>query len=190
MNKPNNYEEVKAGGSYTPISAGGHHLIIKKVEEMKSSTGKEMLKVYLDTAKNDTQPSFFTTEFKNDIRPDKKWPHAGTQYIVVEDNDGKCSKSFKTFMTCFERSNNCEAIWGDTFTDQFKNKKIGGVFGQVENEYNGKVTMRTELRWFCSDDKAEGASVPDPKYLKKNTSSSGNMDFMEVDEDAGDTLPF
>jgi hypothetical protein len=190
MNKPNNYEEVKAGGSYTPISAGGHHLIIKKVEEMKSSTGKDMLRVYLDTANNDSQPAFFTNEFKNDIRPDKKWPHAGTQYIVVEDNEGKCSRSFKAFMTSFENSNNCEAIWGDTFASQFKDKKIGGVFGQVENEYNGKVTMRNELRWFCADDKVADAKVPEPKYLEKKTSQGNDMEFMNVEEGAGDTLPF
>lgn len=191
MQKPNNYEETQASGSYTPISVGGHHLVIKKVEEMKSSTGKPMLRVYLDTAKNDLQPGFFTAEFKNDIRPDKKWPHAGTQYIVVEDNDGKCSRSFKTFMTCFEHSNNCEAVWGDNFASQFKNKKIGGIFGQVENEYNGKVTMRNELRWFCSDDKVAEAKIPDPKYLeKKTTSQTTDMGFMEIDEDAGDSLPF
>lgn len=188
MNKPNNYDNTQAGG-YTPISLGGHHLIIKKVDETTSSTGKPMLKVYLDTAPNDSEPKFFEEEFRNDIRPDKKWPHAGTQNIVSEDKDGNCTKSFKSFITCFEQSNNCEATWGAGFAEQFKNKRIGGVYGEVQNEYNGKVTMRHELRWFCSDDKVDGASVPAPKYLD-NKNQGSVPDFMQVDPSAGDELPF
>lgn len=189
MQKPNNYDETKASGSYTPINEGGHHLIIKKVEESKSKTGKNMLVIYFDTAKDDSQPEFYTKEFKDDIRPEKKWSRGGTQYIVVEDDNGNCSKSFKTFITCFEHSNNVEATWGDTFVNQFKNKKIGGVFGKVENEYNGKVTMRTELRWFCSDDKVDTANIPAPKYLEKaSTPSSDSQGFIDISDD--EELPF
>lgn len=192
MKKPNNFENTKASGEYTPISVGGHHMVIKKVEEMQSKAGKPMLKVFLDTAANDSQPGFFSKEFKDDIRPDKKWSHAGTNYILVEDENGNCSKSFKTFMTCYEHSNGCEAIWGDKFADQFKNKKIGAVYGQVENEYNGKVTMRNELRWFCSDDKVDSVSVPEPKYLAKKEESpaSDDMGFMDVENTSEDDLPF
>ena len=60
---------------------------------------------------------------------------------LVEDNDGNCSRNFKRFITSFEHSNGVESIWGDKFAAQFKDKKIGGIFGEVENEYNGKVTM-------------------------------------------------
>lgn len=169
MQKPNNFENTKAGGDFTPIELGGHHIVIKNVEETTSKAGKPMLKVSFDFAKNDNQPDYMANEFKNDIRPDKKWPHAGTQYILTEDKDGNCSKSFKSFITAFENSNNCGAIWGDKFAAQFKNKKIGGVFGEVENEYNGKVTMRHELRWFCSDDKVDGAAIPAAKRLSGNS---------------------
>lgn len=188
MNKPNNYDETQASGSYTPISEGGHHLVIKKVEETTSKNGKPMLVVYLDTTKKDSQPEFFTNEFKNDIRPEKKWPNTGTKYIVIEDNDGNCTRGFKTFVTSFENSNNCEAVWGDGFAAQFKNKKIGGVYGKSENEYNGKVTMRTELFWFCSDDKVDGATIPSPRYLNNNSSSSD--DFMNVPDTDEADLPF
>ena len=172
MQKPNNYENTKAGGDFTPIELGGHHIIIKNVEETTSKAGKPMLKISFDFAKNDRQADYMSNEYKNDIRPDKKWPHAGTQYILSEDKDGNCSKSFKSFITAFESSNNCSAIWGEKFAAQFKNKKIGGVFGEVENEYNGKTTMRHELRWFCADDKVDGAAIPAAKLL--NGSNSGN----------------
>ena len=181
MVKPNNYENTKVGGDFTPIIVGGHHMVIKNVEETTSKGGKAMLKVSFDFAKNDSQPEYMMNEFKNDIRPDKKWPHAGTAYILTEDNDGNCSKKFKGFITSFERSNNCEAVWGEKFAAQFKNKKIGGVFGKVENEYNGKVTMRTELRWFCEDGRVDSADIPAEKYLNNGGSSSNNSQMVPDD---------
>lgn len=194
MQKPAAYDETKVGGDFTPIELGGHHLVIKAVEETKSSTGKPMLKVSFDMAKNDRQAGYMATEYKNDIRPDKKWPHAGTQYILTEDSNGNCSRSFKSFITSFEKSNNCSAIWGDKFATQFKNKPIGGVFGEVENEYNGKVTMRHELRWFCEDSKADAAAVPAPKMLDGNkmlTTSTASKDMdVNVPEDVDEESPF
>lgn len=171
MQKPNNYEATKVAGDFTPVSLGGHHIVIKAVEETQSKGGKPMLKVSFDFAKNDSQPDYMMNEYKNDVRPDKKWPRVGTQYIMAEDAEGNCSRSFKSFITSFEKSNNCTAVWGEKFTTQFKNKKIGGVFGEVENEYNGNVSMRHELRWFCADDKAADAAIPAPKYLNGSSAA-------------------
>lgn len=185
MQKPNNYDEVKASGSYTPPAVGGHKMIIKQVVETKTKeTNKDMIVVLFDFDKNDVQPGFFNNEFKNDIRPEKKWPFAGTKYIVCEDQDGNCSKKLKTFITCFEKSNNCEAVWGEKFAGQFKNKKIGGVFGQVENEYNGKRSMRSELRWFCEIGNVDGATVPDPVYIDKPVEQKPDSDgFLQGGDD-------
>ena len=197
MNKPTSYDETRAEG-FTPVQPGGHHLVIKQVNETKSKTGKPMIVVLFDMAKNDIQPEYMSEEFKNDIRPEKKWPHAGTQYILSEDQNGNCSKSFKRFVTAFEKSNNCTAVWGEKFAAQFKNKKIGGVFGEVENDYNGKVTWRNELRWFCEDADVEKATIPDKKYLNNGSSSAASSapaqssnvsDFMPV-EDAGEEIPW
>lgn len=175
MNKPNNYDNVKVGG-YTPLEVGGHHLIIKNVEETKSKAGNNMLVVSFDTAGDDKQPAYMTEEFKNDIRPEKRWPHVGTTYIVTEDKDGNCSKKFKSFIKAFEDSNNCEAVWGNQFALQFKNKRIGGVFGEVENEYNGKISKRVELRYFIEDAGVATAKVPDPQLLEKPTQTIGGSE--------------
>jgi hypothetical protein len=193
MKKPNNYDSTQASGDYTPLSTGGHHLIIKKVEESQTKTGKDMIVVAFDTAAGDSQPNYFAEQFASDIRPDKKWPRTGRQYIVTEDNDGNCSRSFKTFITCVERSNSGFVTqWGDDFATQFKNKRIGGVFGIVESEYQGKTTKRTELRWFCDDAKADTANVPDPKLLPNNNKTVGvpaPTDFMTVTGD-DDEIPY
>ena len=193
MKKPQNYDNVKVGG-YIPPMVGGHHIIIKQVTETQSKAGKDMIVVLFDFDKNDVQPGFFTKEFKDDVRPDKKWPHAGTAYILCEDQkSGDCSKKLKSFITAFEKSNNCDAVWGDKFAGQFKNKKIGGVFGEVENEYNGKITMRHELRWFCETDRVDGATVPDPVLLNREpaaTNQKADDGFMNIPDGGEEEIPW
>ena len=198
MLKPNNYDNVSTSGDFTPIEPGGHHLIIKKVEESVSKAGKEMIIVAFDMAPGDSQPGYFSKQFAADIRPDKKWPRSGRQYIVATDKDGNAAKSFKSFITSVEKSNSGFVTqWGNNFGAQFKNKRVGGVFGKVDNEYNGKVTARTELRWFCADDKVEGARIPDHKRLPNtNTTvpapaSDPELDgFLSIPDGSEEEIPF
>ena len=191
MNKPNGYDEVQIGGDFTPPELGGHHMIIKGVKEEKSKSGKDMISVAFDFAANDKQPNYFADQFEKDIRPEKKWPASGVQYILTMDSKdaNKTSKSFKSFITSFERSNGCEAIWGAKFCAQFKGKKIGGVFGQVEEEYNGEVKKRNRLRWFCEDDKVDQQNIPAFKTLNGSASGSSN-NFMSIPDSAADEIPF
>ncbi len=193
MEKPKNYDNTQVGGDYIPIELGGHHAVIMSVKEKLSSTGKTMIVVALDFAKNDKQPGYFKAQFDSDTRDDKKWPYQAVQYIVTEDSDGKCSRSFKGFITSFERSNNCTATWGDKFINQFKNKKIGVVYGEVEDEYNGEVKTRRRIRWFCEDAKVADQNVPEKKYLAqpaaKSADTSGN-DFINIPEGMDEEIPF
>ena len=193
MQKPNNYDQTQASNDFTPVTPGGHHLVIKKVEESVSKTGKDMIIVAFDMAPGDKQANYFSDLFANDIRPEKKWPRTGRQYIVVTDADGNTSRSFKSFITCVEKSNSgFQTVWGDTFAAQFKGKRIGGVFGMVESEYQGQTHTRCELRWFCEDAKADTANVPQPKLLPNNNhvvNAPSANDFVPVP--AGDEeIPF
>ena len=197
MLKPNNYANTQASGDFTPVELGGHYMVIKQVKEAKSKTGKDMIVVCFDFDKSDKQAGYFMTAFKNVIRPDKKWPRNGTQYIVTETDNGDCSRSFKTFITCVEKSNNGFAVqWTDTaaFEAQFKNKKIGGVFGIVENEYQGKVSDRHELRWFCQLDRVKDAVIPERKALANTnvTKAAPKKDdgFMDIPDGTDDEIPF
>lgn len=194
MNKPTGYDDVKVGGDFTPITLGGHHLIIKGVREEKNKDGKDMLVAAYDFAKNDSQPGYFSDQFEKDVRPDKKWPFAGTKWIMVNDyNDSsKVSKDFKRFITSVEVSNGIEVNWGDKFAEQFKGKRVGGVFGEVEEEYNGEIRKKHLLRWFCEDGKADGASIPNIKALNNNNSSSGSSstDFMKIPDSVAEEIPF
>lgn len=200
MNKPNNYDNTQATGEFTPVELGGHKLIIKQVTETTSKTGKPMIVVLFDFAPDDKQPGYFMEQFKNDIRPDKKWPNQATNYILTEDNDGNCNRSFKTFMTCVEHSNKgFETKWGDNFGQQFKNKLIGGVFGPQMDFYNNKEIQKRVLRWFISVDRIADATVPEMSETQayknhKNgypagTTPSGDG-FMNVPDGVDEELPF
>lgn len=162
MQKPNDYDNTQAQGEYIPVELGGHKLVIKQVTETVSKTGKPMIVVCFDFAPDDVQPGYFMEQFKNDIRPDKKWPNQATQYILTEDADGNCSRSFKTFTTCVEHSNTgFTTQWGDNFGAQFKGKKIGGVFGEQMDYYNGREITKRVMRWFVSLDKVTTAVIPE-----------------------------
>jgi hypothetical protein len=192
MQKPSGYDEVKVGGDFTPVELGGHHMIIKGVKEQTNKNGDPMIVIAFDFAKNDKQPEYFSELFDKDIRPEKKWPFNGTQYINTMDyqDKSKTSKSFKSFITAFERSNNTTAVWGDKFCEQFKDKKIGGVFGVVEEEYNGEIKKRHKLRWFCEDNKADSQQIPQEKLLNSSTSPKSSNDFMNIPDGSAEEIPF
>lgn len=158
MKKPNNYENTQASGEFTPVELGGHYLTIKDVAEMKSKSGKDMIRVSFDFASNDKQPGYFMESFKNDIRPEKKWPNQAIQYILTEDSEGNCSRSFKTFITCVEHSNKMQVQWGENFGQQFKNKVIGGVFGPQLDYYENKERKKKSSSLVCVCGQGEGCS--------------------------------
>lgn len=194
MQKPNNYDQTQANGEFTPVELGGHKLIIKQVSETKSKNGKDMVVVLFDFGPEDKQAGYFTEQFKNDIRPDKKWPNQATQYIMVLDNEGCTNRSLKTFCTCVEHSNTgFTTQWCDNWGAQFKNKKIGGVFGIVEEEYNGERKKKRKLRWFTSFDKALEADVPEEKLLPAGTTApvTSTDGFVYTGDAIGDEeIPF
>ena len=203
MNKPNAYYETQAGGEFIPVELGGHKMVIKSVTEMKSRTNKDMIKVEFDFAEDDKQPGYFSEQFANDIRPDKKWPNQATQYMLTEDAEGKCTRNFKTFTTCAEHSNAGFSVqWGDKFCQCFKVKKIGGVFGEQMDYYNGEEKKKRVLRWFVSLDKVADATIPDMSETKSykeykqgvgmpNYGTPGDDGFMNIPDNIDDSeLPF
>lgn len=200
MKKPNNYENTPVQGEYTPVELGGHKMVIMSVEEKMSKTNKPMIVVYFDFAKGDQQAGYFMEAFKNDIRPEKKWPNQATNYIVTEDENGNCSRSFKTFLTCVEHSNSgFETQWVDDFGKQFKGKLIGGVFGQQKDYYNGREFDKRILRWFVSMDKVDEADIPDEMETQAYKNHAGGYPagstpagdgFMNIPDGIDEELPF
>lgn len=194
MQKPNGFEDV-SDGSFTPVELGGHYMTIKKLEETQSKSGKPMIKVAFDFVAPDKQAGYFTQAFKDDVRPDKKWPNNGILYVLTEDEKGNCSRNFKRFITAVEKSNNgFTTKWGNDFADQFKGKRLGGVYGIVEDEYNGKISKKHQLRWVCEWDAVSSAKIPDAKLLPNTnvTSSATPSDssFINIPEGMDEEIPF
>ena len=198
MNKPGGYDEARESSGFVPVDLGGHYAVIKQVTEMQSSSGKDMIVVLFDFTKPDKQEGYHNNAYQNDTRDQRKWPFNGSKYIMVNDfNDSsKTSRAFKSFCSCFEKSNNTTIVWGGkNWGAQFKNKKIGVVYGEEEHEWNGKTSMRRMPKWFCAWDAVEGARIPDPKYLENRpapaqatAAPNGFMDPPEGSEDEG--IPF
>ena len=185
--KPQGYDEVQAGGDFTPIELGGHKLVIKKLEEVTASNGNKYLKVSFDTAPDDVQPNYYTEAWKNDTREQKKW--GGVATVFPTDREGKTSKTFKQFCTSIERSNNSKIQWGAGFEASIVNKTIGGIFG--EEEYingNNELKVARKLFYWRSTEGIKDANIPEKRTIEKQ--DAGTDEFARIPEGIVEELPF
>ena len=192
MQKPQRYDNTQAFAGFTPIEVGGHICVVKKVEECKSSTGKDMIKIYLDTHSSDKQPGYYAESWNNDKRDKKRWGCIVNQLVL--DKDGNTSRGFKTFIEMVEKSNNgFQVQWGDKFCNCFVGRLVGGIFGR-EQYYNayGEEKFATKCTGFRTvEDVREGrVEAPKDKLLNpgaNNSTSTGFDDITPIDD--GD-MPF
>ena len=203
IKKPSNYDNVEVMEfDFTPIELGGHKGIIMKAEEYTSpQSGKTSLKVSVDTAKDDKQPEYFTEQYKNDVRIDRKWSNSAIKYVPIGEEENQI-KMLKSFITAYENSNNCKFDWNKDW-EQLKGKKIGIVFGMEEYEnQSGELKTVNKLREFRSIDKIDNIKIPKVKKLdgtyvdyeeyinSKNSSNEPFSDFGNIVEISSDSLPF
>jgi hypothetical protein len=186
MQKPKDYDNVQIY-DYEPLKLGGHVCKILKVEETKSSTGKDMVKVYLDIAEGE-QKDYFKKKFENDTRKDKKW--GCVVNVVVQNKEGNTSTPFKRFITSVERSNGGFTVkWGEDFEPQFKGKIVGGVFGREEYLNDNKESRFViKCRYFTTVDRAKKGIKPPKDYLLQKKSTFPG--YEPTQEDESDDLPF
>lgn len=169
MKKPADYDTAQ-GGSFEKVNLGGHFATVLKVQETQSKSGKDMIIVAIDFDGSDKQAGYFKKQFDADTRADKKWPYQAVNYIMVYDyqDDSKTNRAFKAFVTSVEDSNGFKIDWTKDFASQFKGKKVGVVYGDVEGEYNGEIKTRPEIRWFCDYARVLAQKVPALKEWKGN----------------------
>lgn len=200
LKKPEKYDDIQVNEDYTPIQLGGHKGIIMGVEEYTSEvSGNTSLKVSVDTAKDDVQPNYFTEQYKNDTREDKKWSNSAIKYVSLKEDDN-CVKMLKGFITAVENSNPGFTYDWSKEIDQLKGKSVGLVFA-LEEYQNQQSEVKTiaKLNQFRSLDKIDNVKIPKVKLIngtyvdyddytenqseQKNTSS----DAIEITDDM---LPF
>ena len=165
MVKPNNYDGTQEYGEFKPLELGGHICKIMSVEETKSGSGKDMLKIFLDIAEGE-QANYYAEQYKADSRAEKKW--GCIVYQLTEDKDGNTNRGLKTFVTSVEKSNKGFTVaWGDNFTACLKGKLVGGVFGREQYQNSkGELKFATKCVSFRSVDTIRaGVEVPADKLL-------------------------
>ena len=203
IKKPSNWDAVEVMEfDYSPIELGGHKGIIMKAEEYTSpQSGKTSLRVSVDTAKDDKQPEYFTEQYKNDTRIDRKWSNSAIKYVPLGEEENQV-KILKAFITAYENSNNCQFDWNKNW-EQLTGKKIGLIFGAEEYENQaGELKTVNKLREFRSIDKIDNIKIPKVKKLdgtyvdyeeyinSKNSSNEPFSDFGNIVEISSDSLPF
>ena len=166
LKKPENYDNVEVNLEFTPITLGGHKGVIMGIEEYTSPiSGNTSLKVSVDTAKDDTQPEYFTEQYRNDTRADKKWANSAIKYVSLKD-DENCVRMLKAFITSVENSNNGFTYDWNKEVDQLKGKKVGLVFGLEEYTNNdGETKTIAKLNQFRSIDKIDNIKIPKVKLI-------------------------
>ena len=202
LKKPNGYDEVQLNEDFTPIELGGHKGIIMGAEEYTSPvSGNTSLKISVDTSKDDKQPSYFTEQYKNDTRPDKKWSNSAIKYVSLKD-DENCVRMLKSFITAVENSNNGFTYNWNKDVDQLKGKKVGLVFALEEYTNNdGDTKTIAKLNQFRSIDKIDNIKIPKVKlldgtfveyeeYNKSETQKKADDLFGTTIEISDDKLPF
>ena len=173
--KPSNYDEIQVNQEFERLELGGHKGIIKSVEEYTSTiSGNTSLKVEVDTATDDKQPSYFQKQYDENTNADKRWSSSGTKYVSLKQDDN-CIKMLKAFITSVENSNNGFTYDWNKDVDQLKGKKVGLVFGLEEYENDkGETKTATKLTQFRSIDKVDNAKIPNVRLL--------NGSYMSIDD--------
>lgn len=178
MNKPQDFENVQAYTGFTPLEAGGHICKIMNVAETKSKQGRDMIVIALDTDKTDKQPNYFSEQYKNNQKADKKWPNNAMVRQLVLDAEGNTNRGFKTFIEMVEKSNQGFKVqWGNNFAACFKNRLVGGVFGEEEylDNNTGQSKFAVKFQNFKTvEEIKKGVEVPKKKLLNPSATGSSN----------------
>lgn len=194
MNKPNDFDSVQAFEGYERFEPGGHICKILQVNETESSNGhRPMIVVLIDADTSDKQAGYWKRKYDSDQRQNKKYPNNATVRQLVYDADGNTNRGFKTFIEMVEKSNpGFQVQWGNNFAACFKNKLVGGVFGEEEYlDGAGMSKFAVKFQTFKTvEDIKKGVEVPKKKLLNpsnSNNSFNSNDDLVVVDD--GD-MPF
>lgn len=150
--KPSDYDSTPVGGGgFKTLPKGGYICRILKAEEMLSSGGKQMLHIAFDICDGEYS-NYFMNMFKDrKLRAEDpgsvKYPFEGQKWILLETNDGKTNRDFKSFCTAVIDSG--REVWtanDDLDLTAINGATVGIIFRREEREYNGKTSWRT-LPW-------------------------------------------
>lgn len=193
LKKFGDYDTTQAYGDFPTLPKGAYIMKIMGVSQETNTTGG-YLKIGMDIAEGEYK-DFFTNQYKNDTREQKKW---GCNYLLNipkddgSEKDGWTKRTFKTFTEALEDSNNGYHFdWDET---KFKGKLIGGLFNEREyKKNNGDIAKAPNLAKVCSVDAIKNGKykIPEDKLIKRfGENSQGDMGFVNLPEGLDEELPF
>ena len=187
----NGLEIKKSVSANEPLPAGGYvaKILNAKVEEY--SWG-EVLVISFDIAEGEYK-DFFSKQYKENTREDKKWkgnfrltvPNEGNQYFDSQ------KRTFGNAIWAIEESN--PGYHWDWNEAALKGKMVGVLFRDREWEIEGKTGMTTEAWTFVSveDVRTNNFKMQKPKMLNKSASqTAAASSFAVIDNDDLSDLPF
>lgn len=176
MKAISNFDKIQENGSFEKLPVGGYIVKILAVDDVPE---KEYLKIFFDINEGEKK-GFFTKAFKEDTRPEKKWPNAGS---FIRSYKEKALPMFKGFTNAIENSNK-NYSWN--FDEKsLVNKVVGIVVGEEEYlNQKGQVRKRTYVSAVRSVDtiKKGDFTMPELKKLdatKVSTSQTKQDDFVD-----------
>ena len=188
----NGLEIKKSVSASEPLPAGGYvaKILNAKVEEYGWG---EVLVISFDVAEGEYK-DFFSKQYKENTREDKKWkgnfrltvPNEGNQYFDSQ------KRTFGNAIWAIEESN--PGYHWDWNEAALKGKMVGGLFRNFEWEMNGNSGWSTECCTFVSveDVRTGNFKQPKDKPLKNKAASqtATASSFAVIDNDDLSDLPF
>ena len=198
VRKNKDYDSTASfGEGRKSLPADGYICKIKKAEEMKSKSGKDMIHIAFDIAEGEYEGYFMnlfnTRKERAEMPSNVKYPFEGQMWIMCNDyeDDTKTSRKFKGLCTSLEESG--LTVWnskGEFLVDNLKGAKIGIVYQNQEQEYNGETYWRA-IPWACRSVetiKSGDFFMPEDKPLEtKEEVNTGVQNFTPLTDDE---IPF
>lgn len=187
----NDYATIQAYSDFPTLPKGGYVLKVMGVSQKTNSMGA-YLQIGMDVAEGEYK-DFFTKQYTNDSRSEKKW---GCNFLLSipkddgSEKDGWTKRAFKTFTTALEESNN--GYHFDWDENKFKGLLIGGLFNEREYEKNdGSIGKSVNLAKVCAAEKIRTGDykLPEDKLLNKAAATDASG-FVNVDPSITEELPF
>lgn len=175
------YSEVdvtEIGSKPKEIVPGGYVLRIANAKTEHRDANTVIIKLMFDIEEGEYKgyyKALYDYNKSGQYAEQAKWKGILNIWYPVDNGDPERFKkdvaNFKRTITAINDSNpgkkaiNPESKFS---TDDFKGKLVGGAFGLVDWEYNGKSGTRCECRWFVGIDhiKAGDFQIPNHKPMK------------------------
>ena len=191
INRPNDWDNVKAAGDFETLPVGAYKIKINavKIQDNSDKGYSNQLLLQYDIAEGE-YAGFYKRQYDANNSEDRKYKGIYRVYLPKDDGseqDSWTKSKFKAVTNAFEDSNN-DYVW-DWDEQKLKGLVVGAVFNQKEYDFNGKHGFFTNLYKLIPISEIATAKIPEPTKLKESTSSSDNS-FMNVPSGIDDEVPF